>query len=512
MIGTSTSTASRLLGWGLALGPVLLLAAVHVPFPFGGDQAMFVNGGRALAEGARLYVDFWDMKQPGIFWFSEVAGSLFGFDEVGIHFAELIWMMALAVTLVLLARAHLKHRWLACVAPLLCLGPYYASTGYAYLTVVEILVNLPIAVLLACMLAPASRVRSVQLLHLVAGLMIAVVAVFKLLLLLVPGAIAVVVLGWRLRSRTEPLRVIVKHRLVPMAAGLAAGLAVSAAYLASQQALGAALWASFVYPPLAVEQLPHKPFGQLVTAAGWLWGRTWPLCLLACAAFALPGRRDRLLVLLALLAWVLAAATAVVLQVLSWWIYHMTLLLIPLGLLGLHGIDAGLSQVRRIRSQALARAAAGLWVAVPLYLVVIRPVYYGVVYPMWARAPWTAASLFEYQTRIEPRLAALYDSTRFLRAPGALPGRIALLGDPRVVLLTDRRPVNAINGWTYYLPAQLDEVAATLQRERPPYVYVSWYVARLLSNGNDSVFRVLQRDYVKLSDDAADGSWYRLAQ
>ena len=52
---------------GVAL--VGLLALLHLPYPFDHDQGLFMAGARAMADGARLYVDFWDMKQPGIYWY-----------------------------------------------------------------------------------------------------------------------------------------------------------------------------------------------------------------------------------------------------------------------------------------------------------------------------------------------------------------------------------------------------------------------------------------------------------
>jgi hypothetical protein len=51
-VGKSVLRAS--LTWAIALMPVLVLAGLHVPLPFGGDQAMFVYGARELAGFARL--------------------------------------------------------------------------------------------------------------------------------------------------------------------------------------------------------------------------------------------------------------------------------------------------------------------------------------------------------------------------------------------------------------------------------------------------------------------------
>ena len=113
---TTTSRPRRL---ELAsLGVILVLGAVHLPYPFGGDQALFTIGARELDRGAVLYRDFWDFKQPAIFWFYWLAGRLFGFDEVGVHALELVYFLLLAAVLLLTLRAgcgaHSCSRWFLC--------------------------------------------------------------------------------------------------------------------------------------------------------------------------------------------------------------------------------------------------------------------------------------------------------------------------------------------------------------------------------------------------------------
>ena len=57
------------------------LASIHLPYPFAGDQALFLLGAAALDRGEVLYVDFWDIKQPGIylfFWLTAAPVWLFG--------------------------------------------------------------------------------------------------------------------------------------------------------------------------------------------------------------------------------------------------------------------------------------------------------------------------------------------------------------------------------------------------------------------------------------------------
>ena len=91
--------ASRLVPYGLVLLVVVLLGTFRLPTPFHGDQALFLLGAQVLNAGGVYYVDFWDLKQPGMFFFFWLAGRTFGFSEVGVHAFELFWLTALAVVL-----------------------------------------------------------------------------------------------------------------------------------------------------------------------------------------------------------------------------------------------------------------------------------------------------------------------------------------------------------------------------------------------------------------------------
>ena len=65
----------------LPLVVVVVLAGIHLPYPFAGDQALFLLGAAALDRGEVLYVDFWDIKQPGIYFFSGWPGTCSAFQK-----------------------------------------------------------------------------------------------------------------------------------------------------------------------------------------------------------------------------------------------------------------------------------------------------------------------------------------------------------------------------------------------------------------------------------------------
>src|SRR5690348_14948706 len=130
--GTVAENASteRSIGWtrwmliGLLVGVIATLALRRLPDPFAGDQALFLVGARAMAQGEVLYRDFLDLKPPGIFLFYYAAGKLFGFDEMGVHTFELVWMALFAGVVVITLAKPFGTR-IACLTALFTICPYY---------------------------------------------------------------------------------------------------------------------------------------------------------------------------------------------------------------------------------------------------------------------------------------------------------------------------------------------------------------------------------------------------
>src|SRR5690242_8260486 len=170
---------------GVAL--IGLLALLHVPYPFDHDQGFFMAGARAMADGARLYADFWDMKQPGIYWYYLAAGEAFGFDEVGLHLLDLLWMLALSWILIRIARRTLRSGIVIALTPLICLGPFYAASSPWHLSQIEIIVALPLAGTIALLLDARCEDRSLAARCAAAGALVALVVVLKAMLAVIPA-------------------------------------------------------------------------------------------------------------------------------------------------------------------------------------------------------------------------------------------------------------------------------------------------------------------------------------
>src|SRR6266566_2432657 len=95
----------------LAIAVVVLAGSVHLAQPYRDDQAFFTIGAWRINQGAVLYRDYWDIKQPGIFLFYLAGGKLFGFDEIGIRGFELLYMVGFALVLMIALRNYFEQRW-----------------------------------------------------------------------------------------------------------------------------------------------------------------------------------------------------------------------------------------------------------------------------------------------------------------------------------------------------------------------------------------------------------------
>src|SRR5689334_20393368 len=106
-----------------ALLPVTALALGLMWWPEYGDQSLFVVGAQQLREGSIYYRDFWDIKQPGLYWFYELGDLLIG-GGAGTRVLE----AALAVVAGLLALSITAtwqlRRWIWIAVPTMVLAPY----------------------------------------------------------------------------------------------------------------------------------------------------------------------------------------------------------------------------------------------------------------------------------------------------------------------------------------------------------------------------------------------------
>lgn len=513
--GRSPSSGPSRLDLGV-LAAILLLGAINLPQPFGWDQSIFAIAARRMHEGGLLYRDVWDVKQPGLFLFYWLGGSLFGFDEVGVHAFELLLLMVFAWVLQRSLRRVSTHAWTASLAPLFVIGYYYAHTGDWHLTQAEGLVGFPLfgAMWLAARAhepgAPAGRLLFLS------GLCGGLALLFKLLFL--PIVLAFWLVAWVRLARRAPGWAAGIGRVALVLAGAGVPFAIAAVYFLATRTFGLAWHTNLVYPLTIHPPQPRFRFRWLVDGLSW-FGLGWaPLLGLAgfAAASLIGRRRDPLVVPLTL--WCASALFVILIQPLSWWQYHYLLLTVPVGVLAARALDRlaeasatdlGLRGTRAAVAVTLAltfAASPALGAAGLKALELARD-----------RGGLTAAARRAHQVRMSRGGAygRLLEETAFLSRPGARPGDLFVVGNPLIHWLSGRDPAIPRFGGILADYASAEEWAgmvARLREARPPYVFVArdeMEHFRRHPERSRALFAWLASDYMPLRSGPFGAWWER---
>ena len=497
--------------WGVVAGllVVALLGALHLPFPFSGDKALYQFGARALAEsGGVLYQDFWDLKKPGVYLFHTIAGRLFGFTEVGLHLFELLYLLAFSLVLVRAVRPHLVHPALAAAAPVVTVGAYYCITSGWHLTQPAVIALFPLFLAIWPSFATWRGERERMTGYLLAGVAGACAALVK------PETLPVVLGSWLLATVIAhrggaPLGRSAATRFGPGLAGLAAVILAVVAWFAARGALAEMLSTTVLHPMKAWELGEGRNLARLASSITWFVTTfAAPLALLLLVPGTWRGiGRERFVLEMAL--WLVTGSLAILAEPYAWWQFDFMLLVVPVGLLGLRGAD-GL--VSALRGRGVSRRASRT-VAVSLLLAAFLPGFL-----QWtAKARTLVATLREaegdwvrvYQEGQSAHYAHARNEMSFLHAPEAIPGPIYVFGNPIYQLYSGRPQAIAANGWAWVAmpkhrwPAHARE----LQRVRPAYVYVDRGYREHLQGSAPELLDWLARSYeVQLRDDR--GTWY----
>ena len=506
--------------WLACLAGALLLLGIPLSHD---DQALFRIGARVLEAGGVLYRDFWDVKQPGIYWFNELGLRLFGEPAsaqtstiTGVHWLAIVWLASAGLAAAVLAAIIAPYTGAWLFAPILTLGLYVLRADVFNIAQVETLIALPILALIACMLAVAGRRLSVGRGWFIAGLLAGVTAVLKLILIAIPAAILLVGiarLGFQRGTRSV---------VIALASAVLGVVVVFAATLAPFLANGTTqlfLWTQFGYPTEALAQIDHAPLTRLFDSTLWI-GSTVLLVLpaawiglrstlarrararedeAAANAAALEtaaagtglGLADRHLNVrslggIALITWLVVGVVMILLQQFSWHAYHFTMLLWPIGMLA----ALGAAQILQGRGPRIV-----LWL-----------VFAGIVVN-GARFSWR--QIKPLQSEIDPRhylaqvpaLRAHLDSTTCRSA--------IVFGSPALLLAADLSPVGPLTGQLapILLPGQWAQLETTLREKPPAYLYLHAGALALIGAKAGSLAQWIETEYRPIASDARRGSW-----
>ena len=543
----------------LALPLTLLAGALCLPMPFWGDQALFTVYGRQLADGAVLYRDVFDLKQPGVFLFYTAAGLAFGFTEVGIRLFELAYWVAFSVFAVAALRPYFTTRWAVSLVPVLTVVVYYLYAETLELTQIEILVAFPLLVAWWLIDGADAGTRAGLARYAAAGLGAATVVLFKHLYVLI--VLAFLAYAWW-RARRQGSRAVGWGGVGAFLVGFLVPLLAVAAYFAAYGQIERIWWAYVEYTA-AARSLDSVPLSNLTGGGRRFVVGHAPLVVLAtvgCLRVLRQRTRPQLDLVVGMVSW--GAIGGVALLVQFWGAWHWLLFTVPVGILAVVGLEALVAGARSLRMRprpvtlAIGGALAAVsllagqpswqtqhWVLVPVGIGVVTAVAaevltgrprprrwamrclltaLAVCVGLLAIAPaskvrmlaahdfaLTAQDRTELQRSWNPAYEAADEDLQVLRSGQVLPGPLYVLGDPVVLLRAERPQALPLHGWG---PEKFDaraweEVRRGLRADPPPYVVVSNLSESLIRSRSPELLEVVDAKY-EPAFDGASGTWY----
>lgn len=497
--------------YGCCLAVIAGLGALNLNFPFVADQVIALTGAKSIAAGGLLYVDFWDNKMPGLFWFYALAGRCFGLDEFGVHAMELVWMLVFSVVLFATLREYCLFPWMSGLVGVAVVGAFYATAEAFHLTQVEVLTALP---LFLCGWF-ATRVNwcgwRLRAAFLLSGVLAGVVVSFKLVLAPLCVAFWLVAVVHLRQTHRWPLSACVQRLCVPALAGLLIVLGAIAAKFWADGNLAALYWTAFVYPRAALSTAPPASYLRLAESSLFFASVYLAWALFVVLAIADWWYRERHILTSLMLAWLLAAAGVILIQRFSWWSYHFLLLFAPAGILGIRGVGV-IPRILRSRG-ALGQELAGVLVAVLVFpamasLAIPAEQKLSAHLDVYLRKQGDAAELHRL---LNPNYGLIERSVRFLAAGTARPGPIYVFGDPLYYHLSDRAPALPVPGWAweYFLQTQWEELPDQLRAAMPPYIYIDSESVKIMTVRQAGVREYVLSAYVPFATDH-DGTWYQI--
>ena len=498
--------------YGLPVLIILLMGFIHLPYPFSGDQALFMVGAKELDQGGKLYIDFWDNKQPGIYLFYWLAGSLFGFSEVGVHSLELLIFCIHSILIVFSLRHYFNHTWMSSLVPITTIGCYYGITSVGHLTQLEIIVSLPLF-LCAWLSSINGENRHWQLTRwFMSGVCAAAAVVFKLALAPIPIIMWFAVITIRLRLKMlYPRKALLSDIVTSFLGGLIT-LALIATWFASNDSLFELWQTTFVYPMQAFVDAPGAGLKRLLGSIYW-FGKGMIIFILFAFICIFNWRSIKIeAISLQMIGWLIIGIVVILIQRFSYWQYHFLLLIFPIGVLSVRGIDLILSKYsvvniltgRNLRPIALAICLIFLayYPIIPKVksktVVFIREISKGT---LWSQA---------YKSKLSKSYKRVLETSHFLREDKSNKP-IYVFGNPLFYFLTQKRQAIPVHGWAweFYLPEQWSSLISKLDHAKPIYIFISNGYADLIKRKLPDFYEFIETYYFEYSQ-LDNGMWYRL--
>ncbi len=479
--------------WAVALLAIAIAGVLRLPTPPHGDHALFMVGARTLADGGRLYVDFWDNKQPGIYWYSLLSGSLFGYRIIATRVMELAGNLVFTGVLVASGRRLGFGPLLSALLPLAIMGSYYASGEDWFLGQVEA-VTLPWLFVAAWACTRALDHPDSLRWHFVIGFASGVTALFKFVLTPLPFVFwLTTMLANHFLGESPPRRP--WALVIAAGAGAALPLGAAAAWFWFRGSLDEATWTTFVYPLGALADLPMAGWGRLKESLLWVLGAMGPwLLLMAIFALGYRGVNSEWLFILCWL-WIVVGGFLVMVQKFSWWSYHFQLFYVPVGLLAIRGVFGLIETGRGHRWRS---ALAGLLVVVGVGLSGVRILQTARITVGALRHPKPGPH--GVARAMSGKIDGFWTASAVLREDGREDATIYVFGDPIIMLLNDKTYAIPPHGWAweFFGPELWAALPAQLAAARPDFIVLDDFYRRLMVERAPGLLSWIETEYERV--------------
>lgn len=515
-----------------AVAVVFLLGLARLTETFNGDQALFVVYAKGIISGQQLYTDLWDVKQPGIFYFYAIAGQIFGFSEIGVHFFELLYWIIFSAALIWIANDQFKNESLRYLLPLATAGYYYLTAGSLQMTQVETLVGFPLLFSFALIPKYCKSVGSAQWIFgcLISGLAVALALLLKFAFLPLLGLLTLTAVSLTVRNSRKPTYAAAGVSLFFIWTIAAAFLGLFLLNYWYDGILDEIIYSTFRYPREALaahagaDRLP-----TLVNSLVWFLLTFAPLIILS-SIFGLlaairhfrnssighvDGTTHRDLSVSAIYAWCYLVWLAVGLFVLgmqatSWWSYHFMLFFVPLGFFALRGVDKMIMLIDEYMP-AFSRGAIASFVAASIVVLAVFNIF----------------TVRVVKSRLKPRnygyqngLAGptgdsweIYQKVTEESRKAGLPSGgsdIWACAEPHYYYHNDKIPPISSNGWMpeFFVEGQWSRLEREVLASKPKYLILNSFCVDLIRNKAPG-FQVLLDSEYKTVFEGENVSWYR---
>jgi hypothetical protein len=498
---------------------IALLGIINLPYPLGDDQSLFITGAQGMVNGKVLYRDFWDFKPPGIYYFYYIAGSLFGFSEIGIHLLELICWLLLSFLLIIAFRTAgvFENKFTASLTPLFTAGIFYSlSTAYS-LTQVEALINVFLFITLwLAVESLKSEAKKFPLMFL-SGLIGGIVLTFKLMFLPIVGVFWLSIFLNLIFKQKENLFSILKRYLLPLALGFFLPIVLLFIYFLKMDLLEVVYKTFFIYPPRLVTETPSGGTKKLYDLFLWYANNFYPMLALAVFGIFIIWWNKRNLILINIVFWLILGIIIIIATRTSWWDYHLQLLNVPVGILFLTSVDFLIYNVKKID---FVNSWKGKLAFVLVLIIFFHPAIHTAAGKTKFFVKYISAKTSESRKEVIANLHVkenyypyIYRNLDVLNQPDSVPGEIYIIGLPLFYYLSGRDQAVPINGWvlSLILHEQWKELNDQLRKNKPVYIFIDSGYWRLVSDLSPETFQFIKKHYSVISY-SNDGTWFLIKE